>query len=141
MKPTHFTRTAQARYGKKAGFSMIEIMVVVGIMATLLVMGAPTLSAVFSSSKLGQGSIDVVNFLHIAHQTALKENRSVEVRFYKFEDPDTPQKDDLYQAYRMFVLPQPTRASTRLKCVQKAKARSNACPAAPLSQKIKACPA
>lgn len=88
-------------------FSMIEILVVVGIMSLLMVMGAPTMTALFSSSKIGQGSQHLVNFLTIARQTAIKENAGVEVRFYKFENKSTPQKDDLYQAYRMFLLKPP----------------------------------
>ncbi len=84
------------------GFSMIEIMVVIGIMAGLFVIGAPTMGAIFSTSKLSQGASHLQNFLQRAAQIALKENVGVEIRFYRFDDPNTPQKDELFQAYRMF---------------------------------------
>jgi uncharacterized protein (TIGR02596 family) len=86
---------------------MIEILVVVAIMAILMVMSAPTMSAAFKGSKLSQSTSDVSNFLHLAHQTAIKENKPVEVRFYKFANPEAPIKnEELFQAYRMFVIRQ-----------------------------------
>jgi uncharacterized protein (TIGR02596 family) len=89
------------------GFSMIEILVVVAIMAILMVMSAPTMSAAFKGSKLSQATSDVSNFLHLAHQTAIKENKPVEVRFYKFTNPEAPIKNEaLFQGYRMFIMKQ-----------------------------------
>jgi uncharacterized protein (TIGR02596 family) len=84
------------------GFSMVEILVVVGIMAMLMVMGGPTMKALFGSSKLGQGAAHLANFLQIAHQTAIKENLPVEVRFYRYNNPATPSPEEVYYAYRMF---------------------------------------
>jgi uncharacterized protein (TIGR02596 family) len=83
-------------------FSLIEILVVVGIITILLVLAAPTLSTAFKGSKLVQGSEAVRNFLAAARQTALKNNVSVEVRFYKFDDPDTPESTESITAYRMY---------------------------------------
>lgn len=104
MKRLILPSTRKAFHKATKAFSMIEILVVVGIMSMLIVMGGPTMTAMFSSSKVGQASQHLANFLQIAHQTAIKENLAVEVRFYKYENKNTPQKDDFYQAYRMFRL-------------------------------------
>lgn len=85
-------------------FSLIELLVVVGIIAFLIVMAAPTMTSAFKGSKLTQGAEAVRNFLALAQQTAIKDNVSMEVRFYTYDDPDTPESTEHYLGYRMYAI-------------------------------------
>ncbi len=89
---------------RKFGFTLIELLVVVGVISLLLVMTAPTMSAAFKGSKLTQGAEAFRNLINQAHQTALKNNSPVEVRFYSYDDPDTPETKDQYLAARLYLV-------------------------------------
>jgi uncharacterized protein (TIGR02596 family) len=93
---------------RQAGFSLIEILVVVAIMSLLLVLSAPSMSAAFKGSKLSQGAADVVSFLSEARLSAIRTNNTVEVRFYRYANPTGSVREPLYQAMRMYkVTPKP----------------------------------
>ena len=85
-------------------FSLIELLVVVAIIALMLVMAAPTMSSAFKGSKLNQGAEATRNFLAAAHLTAIKNNLPVEVRFYEYDDPDTPETTKYVMAYQMYLV-------------------------------------
>lgn len=85
-------------------FSLIELLVVVGVIALLLTVSGPTMSAAFKGTKLNQGAEAVRNFLILAHQTAIKNNLPVEVRFYKYDDPETPETTEYILGYRMYLV-------------------------------------
>ena len=85
-------------------FTLIELLVVVAIIALMLVMAAPTMTSAFKGSKLNQGAEALRNFLASAHLTAIKRNLPVEVRFYKYDDPETPESTVHCLAYQMYVV-------------------------------------
>lgn len=87
-----------------AAFSLVELLVVVGVIALLLTVSGPTMSAAFKGTKLTQGAEAVRNFLTLAHQTAIKNNLPVEVRFYKYDDPETPETTEYVLGYRMYLV-------------------------------------
>jgi uncharacterized protein (TIGR02596 family) len=72
------------------GFTLVELLVVMAIMAIL---GALTVPAIISSlrgSALTQGAQKVLGEITTAHQTALAQNRFVEVRFYQLAKAGMP---------------------------------------------------
>ena len=85
-------------------FTLIELLVVVAIIALMLVMAAPTMTSAFKGSKLNQGAEALRNFLASAHLGAIKRNLPVEVRFYKYDDPETPESTVHCLAYQLYVI-------------------------------------
>ena len=71
-KPTNSSR----------GFTMIELLVVVGIIVIMAALAMGGLSNVVRSSKLTNAAQRVADTINIARQTAAARNLPVEVRFY-----------------------------------------------------------
>lgn len=75
---------------KRAAFSLIELIVVIAIIAIIAAFTVPAASTILRGSKLTQASQIVTDQISLARQTALTRNRSMEVRFIRFGDPETP---------------------------------------------------
>lgn len=75
---------------RPSGFSLIEMIVVVGIIAIIAVFAVPAASTVIRGSQLTQASQILTDQLNLARQQALTKNRSIEVRFYRFGDAEQP---------------------------------------------------
>lgn len=74
----------------RAAFSLIELLVVCGIIAVIAAFAIPASVTMMRGSQLTQGSQVVTDQISLARQTALTKNRSVEVRFYRYGDPESP---------------------------------------------------
>ena len=70
-----------------AGFTLVEMLAVLGIIALLLVLVIPSVSSVLESSQVGQAAQLVSADLGLARQVALSRNHCVEVRFYQYASP------------------------------------------------------
>lgn len=75
---------------KSRAFSLVELLVVIAVIAIVAGYAVPAVTTMLKGSQLTQGSQMVVDQIALARQTALSRNRSVEVRFYKYADPETP---------------------------------------------------
>ena len=71
----------------------MELLVVMAVIAIVAGFAVPAVTTMLRGSQLTQGSQMVVDQIALARQTALSRNRSVEVRFYKFPDAETPGED------------------------------------------------
>lgn len=71
-------------------FSLVELLVVVAVIAIIAGFAVPAVTTMIRGSQLTQGSQMVLDQMSLARQTALAKNRPVDVRFYKFADPETP---------------------------------------------------
>ena len=74
-------------------FSLVELLVVISIIAIIAGFAVPAVTTMIRGSQLTQGSQMIADQIALARQTALSRNRSVDVRFYKFGDPETPGED------------------------------------------------
>lgn len=68
---------------KSKGFTLLELLVVIGIISILLVMAAPTVLSLIGANRLTATGEQVVSFLSDAQQSASANGTAYEVRFYE----------------------------------------------------------
>ncbi|MDB6156277.1 MAG: hypothetical protein JWL90_4730 [Chthoniobacteraceae bacterium] len=78
---------------RQTGFSLIELLIVCGIIAIVVGFTVPAATTLIKGTQMTQASQLLADHMSLARQYALTKNRSVEVRFYKFADPETPGED------------------------------------------------
>lgn len=71
-------------------FSLVELLVVISIIAIVAGFAVPAVTTMIRGSQITQSSQMISDQIALARQIALSRNRSVEVRFYKYADPETP---------------------------------------------------
>lgn len=72
------------------GFSLIELIVVITIIVIIAGFTVPAATSIMKGSQLTTAAQVVQDQLSVARQTAMSRNRPVEVRFYRFGDPEIP---------------------------------------------------
>jgi uncharacterized protein (TIGR02596 family) len=92
----------------RRAFTIIELLAVIGIITVVIVFAVPAANSIMRGSQLSQGSQALSDQLGFARQLALSKNRAIEVRFYRFGDPETPGEDDTdpetgkWRAFQLF---------------------------------------
>ena len=81
MKPVVSNRRA---------FSLIELIVVIAVIVIIAAFTMPAMNTILRGSQLTQASSLLVGQLSLARQQALTRNRVIEVRIYRFGDPEIP---------------------------------------------------
>jgi len=90
----------------KKAFSLIEMMVVLGIVGLLLAFAAPNLFSLISSNTLtGEGTV-LRNQLTYAQQIAVSKNADVEVRFFRLPDFSSARTEAAFRAYQLYQFDQ-----------------------------------
>jgi len=82
------------------GFTLIEMLVVIGIVALLLVVAAPAMFKGVQATKLSGAGERLLGALSEAQQMASSRNHPVEMRFYKYNGlfPDS----EAFRGYQLF---------------------------------------
>ncbi len=75
------------------GFTLIEMLVVITLIALIAAVSVPSVNSILRGSKLTQSAQLVIDQFTLARQTALTKNRAVEVRIYRYGDPEQPGED------------------------------------------------
>ena len=78
-------RASPAERHASDAFTMIEIMVVVGIMAVILTMGAPSIYRLLRKEGMRKATSDVVEVLNLARSRAILGGSPTEVVFHPLE--------------------------------------------------------
>jgi uncharacterized protein (TIGR02596 family) len=83
-------------------FSLIELMVVLGVVGLLLAFAAPNLLSLISANTLTAEGQVVRNQLTYAQQLAISKSADVEVRFYRMPDLANARPDEAFRAFQLF---------------------------------------
>lgn len=83
------------------GFTLVELLVVIVVVAIIAALGAPSIASLLRSSNMNKATSMIIDELNFARQTALTQNRDVEVRFYLLGSKSNP-SDTKYRAFRSF---------------------------------------
>lgn len=87
---------------KNRGFSLIELMVVLGLIGLLMAFAAPNMLSLMTSNSLTGEGVFLENQLTLAQQTATAMSADVEVRFFRTADENSAQLESAYRAYQLF---------------------------------------
>jgi len=98
-----FGKTDRGTSDGVRGFTVVELLVVVGILALLLAFLTPAVTSLFRASNLSRASSMVADELNRVRQLALTKNRDVEIRFYKLGSKSDP-NDRQFRAFRSLVV-------------------------------------
>jgi uncharacterized protein (TIGR02596 family) len=89
----------------KRAFSLPELLVVIGIIVVLAALTIPAMNSMGKSSSLNSVVQAVTGTLDLARQTAMTQNRPVEVRFYKLPEDGQPSGTPTdYRAMQIFLV-------------------------------------
>lgn len=91
------------RHTKKA-FSLIELLVVIAVLGIMAALVVPAISSVLRGIEMNRAEQMVQQQLASARQTAIARNRRVEVRFYKFDNPDDIGSTQTFCALQSFLI-------------------------------------
>lgn len=72
------------------GFSLIELLVVMAIIIMLMALVVPASTSMMAASRLTTAASSVSGLLSYARQNAIASNHTMEVRFYRYGDPEVP---------------------------------------------------
>jgi uncharacterized protein (TIGR02596 family) len=96
----------QRRTRKARGFSLIELLVVTGLIALLVGLAVPAVNATLRSSHLGGSGEALIGQFNLARQTALSRSLPVEIRLYKLPSQGQAASGapESYRAVQCFLL-------------------------------------
>lgn len=75
---------------RRSAFTLIELLIVVVIIGIIAGFGIPAMSGLMRGSALTQAAGQLTDNVALARQHAITKNRAVEVRFYRYGDPEQP---------------------------------------------------
>ena len=99
---------------RRQAFSLIELIIVIAVIVIIASFTMPAMNTILKGSHLTQASGILVGQINIARQQALSRNRVIEVRFYRYADPEIPGETladpsrGKYRAMQMFEVQQPS---------------------------------
>ncbi len=88
MMKSHYSSRSFSQWKPAKGFTLIELMAVVAVVALLLALVMPGLMGTLGASKLTQAGDKMAGFLSEAQSRAYGQGRPVEVRFYRVPSVD-----------------------------------------------------
>jgi uncharacterized protein (TIGR02596 family) len=94
-----------------AGFSLLELLLVVTVIGIIGAFALPAVGSLLKGSSLTKAADLLTDEMSRARQHAITKNRVVEVRFYRFADPEVPGEiasnpsTGYFRAFQSFEIP------------------------------------
>ncbi|MDB6118180.1 MAG: Verru Chthon cassette protein [Verrucomicrobiaceae bacterium] len=101
MSPHMSKLRSQVRRKCQSAFTLIELMVVVGVIALVTAAIAPMVFSTMASTRITSAGETLASQIALGHQLAVSGNQEVEVRFYQYEDINSPGSGTGYRAVAM----------------------------------------
>lgn len=96
------TTARSIRTRVRQAFSLIEMMIVLGVVGLLLAFAAPNLFSLLTANTLtSEGSV-LLNQLTLGQQVAVSKSADVEVRFFKMSDESAALIDEAFRAFQLY---------------------------------------
>lgn len=92
---------------RQAAFSLVELVVVLGIVALLLALSAPQVAGVLNAARLRTAADSVQSRLLEARSLPMLFNTDTELRFYEVPDLVDPASRPTVRKLRILILQQP----------------------------------
>jgi len=91
--------TLSQRKARHTAFTLVEMLVVVGIIGLLLALGTPYMVGALQANRLTTAGEEMMFKISSAQQIAMSENRSVELRLYSYSHEGGPEQIHSYQLF------------------------------------------
>jgi uncharacterized protein (TIGR02596 family) len=88
----------------KRAFTLIEMLVVVSIIAMLMALATPALMRTMQATRLTSTGDTLYGSISEALQAANAQNVPVELRFFKYSDPEFTGSAPLFMSYQLFKI-------------------------------------
>jgi len=108
------TACVGSRMSLRRGFTLVEILVVVMVIALLMMVGLNGFRKTWESQEIRASAMKLASDLALAAQLSVKLSRPVEVRFYKFMDPAIASPQPQFRAYQIVERDVKTNVATPL---------------------------
>ena len=103
-RPSRPSKAPRATVRNARAFSLIELLVVIALIALMATFAAPAVSSLLRGNEVTRAEQTLVQQFALARQTAIARNRRVEVRLYKFDNPEALGSDSTFCALQTFVI-------------------------------------
>lgn len=98
-------KTRPSSKAPQSAFTLIELLVVIAIIGIIGSFAVPAVGSLLKGSSINQAANMITDQAAAARQYALTKNRTVEVRFYSYIDPETPgETSPNYRAMQSFEI-------------------------------------
>lgn len=99
----HLRKRAHSNHGARQGFTLVEMLAVITIIAVLMALAGPVMFKGVGSSKLSGSGERILGALSEAQQTVSTKNNTIEMRFYKFDGAVSGAATG-FRAYQLFKI-------------------------------------